>query len=92
MDPNELMQRVRERAFAIWQREGEPFGREVEHWLMAEAELAGEGGAAPARRARRPANGSNGASKAPAKRTAKRTVKRPGAAKTTSRAKALPRA
>jgi hypothetical protein len=78
MDPNELMQRVRERAFAIWQREGEPFGREVEHWLMAEAELAGEGSAAPARRARRPANGSNGA-------------KQPAAAKTTSRAKASPR-
>jgi hypothetical protein len=84
MDPNELMQRVRERAFAIWQREGEPAGRDVEHWLMAEMELAGEGAIAPARR---PANGSNGASKVPAKRTAKI----PAATKTTSRAKASPR-
>jgi hypothetical protein len=27
------------RAYLIWQREGRPEGRHVEHWLAAEAEL-----------------------------------------------------
>jgi len=37
-------QRVRERAHAIWEREGRPEGREKRHWAEAEAELrAGEG-------------------------------------------------
>lgn len=28
-------QRVRERAYRIWQEEGQPLGRELEHWEMA---------------------------------------------------------
>jgi DNA-binding response OmpR family regulator len=37
-------QRVRERAHAIWEREGRPGGQEERHWAEAEAELrAGEG-------------------------------------------------
>ncbi|HEV2549235.1 MAG TPA: DUF2934 domain-containing protein [Stellaceae bacterium] len=31
--------RVRERAYQIWQREGEPPGRAAEHWAQAEAEI-----------------------------------------------------
>lgn len=31
---------IAKRAYAIWEREGRPKGREVEHWLRAEAELA----------------------------------------------------
>jgi DUF2934 family protein len=31
--------RVRERAYQIWQREGEPHGRSDEHWAQAEAEI-----------------------------------------------------
>jgi DUF2934 family protein len=31
--------RVRERAYQIWQREGEPHGRADEHWAQAEAEI-----------------------------------------------------
>jgi hypothetical protein len=31
---------IRERAFQIWIEEGQPTGRDREHWLMAEAELA----------------------------------------------------
>lgn len=27
-------------AFAIWEKEGRPHGRDVEHWLQAEAQLA----------------------------------------------------
>jgi DUF2934 family protein len=31
--------RVRERAYQIWQREGEPHGRAGDHWAQAEAEI-----------------------------------------------------
>ena len=34
--------KVRERAYAIWESEGRPEGKEVEHWLRAEAEVAAE--------------------------------------------------
>ena len=34
--------RVRERAYAIWEAEGRPDGKEHEHWLRAEAEIAAE--------------------------------------------------
>lgn len=33
-------QRVRERAYAIWLTEGQPEGREADHWNEAERELA----------------------------------------------------
>jgi hypothetical protein len=36
-------QRVRERAYAIWQREGNPDGAPKQFWLMAEEELLAEG-------------------------------------------------
>jgi hypothetical protein len=42
--------RTRERAYAIWEREGRPHGRALDHWLQAEAELAA---AATSRRRRR---------------------------------------
>ncbi|MCC2978556.1 DUF2934 domain-containing protein [Sphingomonas sp. IC4-52] len=32
---------IRERAYRIWQDEGEPSGREQDHWSRAEAELSG---------------------------------------------------
>jgi hypothetical protein len=35
-------QRVRERAYQIWERAGRPEGKPVEHWLQAEAEIAAE--------------------------------------------------
>lgn len=31
--------RVRERAYQIWQRQGEPEGCSKEHWAQAEAEI-----------------------------------------------------
>jgi hypothetical protein len=34
-----LERRIRERAFQIWIEEGQPLGRDQEHWLIAEAEL-----------------------------------------------------
>jgi hypothetical protein len=36
-------QRVRERAYAIWQLEGSPDGAAEQFWLMAEEELLAEG-------------------------------------------------
>lgn len=40
---------IRERAYQIWEREGRPHGRDFEHWVMAQVELAaqraGNGGA-----------------------------------------------
>jgi hypothetical protein len=35
---------VAQRAYEIWQREGCPDGRAMEHWFRAEAELAAESG------------------------------------------------
>lgn len=34
--------RIRERAYEIWVREGQPHGRDAEHWQMAEAEISAE--------------------------------------------------
>lgn len=40
----EFEQRVRARAYALWESEGRPFGRDAEHWRLSEqatlAELA----------------------------------------------------
>jgi hypothetical protein len=35
-------QRVRERAYEIWERGGRPEGKSVEHWQQAEAEIVAE--------------------------------------------------
>ena len=32
--------RIRERAYQIWLAEGQPHGRDKEHWAQAERELA----------------------------------------------------
>jgi Protein of unknown function (DUF2934) len=32
-------QAVRERAYSIWEEEGRPEGRHLDHWLRAEAEI-----------------------------------------------------
>ena len=34
-------QAVRERAYAIWEQEGRPDGKDLDHWLRAEAEILG---------------------------------------------------
>ena len=38
-------QRIRERAYEIWERDGRPHGRHVAHWVQAEREVGGRGGA-----------------------------------------------
>jgi hypothetical protein len=37
-------QKIRERAYLIWLSEGEPEGRDKEHWEMARIEIQGETG------------------------------------------------
>jgi hypothetical protein len=37
--PSEYEQAIRKRAYAIWEEEGRPWGRDVDHWLRAEAEV-----------------------------------------------------
>lgn len=41
--------RIRTRAYLIWMEEGQPHGRDAEHWARAEAEVAATGGAKPKR-------------------------------------------
>ena len=36
---NRDLQRIRERAYEIWEQEGRPEGREQEHWREAERQL-----------------------------------------------------
>jgi hypothetical protein len=37
--PSERRQAIRERAYAFWEQEGYAEGKDVEHWLRAEAEI-----------------------------------------------------
>jgi len=54
---------IRARAHQIWEREGRPEGRHIEHWEMASAEIAAE-----AKPAKKPAS----LAKARAKKAAKK--------------------
>jgi hypothetical protein len=52
-----ITERIRQRAHAIWEREGHPHGRDQEHWDRAEKEIVAEDAAAarPAEKAEAPA-------------------------------------
>jgi hypothetical protein len=41
----DVAERIRQRAYEIWEREGRPEGREQEHWEQAEREIAKARGA-----------------------------------------------
>ena len=72
---------VQERSYLIWEREGRPNGRSLEHWRMAEAELQAEREAkAKAGRAKRTASPAKPAGKS-APKTAVKLVAKPLAAK-----------
>jgi hypothetical protein len=47
---DDLQERIRERARAIWEREGRPEGRHDEHWRQAENEINAESDAASVER------------------------------------------
>ena len=40
--PDGREEAIRQRAHALWQQEGRPDGRDLEHWLRAEAEICGK--------------------------------------------------
>jgi len=71
---------IRARAHAIWEREGRPEGRHIEHWEMASAEIAAE--AKPAKkpaslakaRASKAAKKAESVAAAPRKRSRKTAV------------------
>lgn len=48
---------VQERAYHIWENEGRPHGRDFEHWLQAEQELASPRNAKKPRASRAKATG-----------------------------------
>ncbi|WP_343525153.1 DUF2934 domain-containing protein [Sphingomonas sp.] len=49
-------EQLRQRAYGIWQDEGQPHGRDRDHWEMAERELTeGAVGDAPAKASSKPA-------------------------------------
>jgi hypothetical protein len=56
---------IRERAYHIWEREGCPHGRDFEHWVQAQVELAalGKGNGGGSAAARRTPTAGNAASK-----------------------------
>ena len=39
MAAKEPIEQIRQRAYAIWEEEGRPSGRDIEHWLKAEREV-----------------------------------------------------
>ena len=43
---------IRQRAYEIWERDGRPEGRDREHWLNAETEVAGQPTRSPGDEAR----------------------------------------
>lgn len=90
---DERLQRIRNRAHALWEKAGRPHGEDAEHWSQAELEIAAEEKAKPSavkstsRRSRKPGADAEGTSDAPkARRTrsqasAADTSKAPRAAK-----------
>ena len=59
--------RIRARAYELWQRDGSPEGRENDHWIEAEQELdaenTGAGSAVSPEPAPQPSKGGTGSTK-----------------------------
>lgn len=80
----DLEQKIRDRAYQIWEQEGRIHGRAEQHWHMAQFELASaaeiaaaEAPAAPAKKSRRastPAAGAPVPAAAPRRRRAPATL------------------
>jgi hypothetical protein len=85
-----IEERIRTRAYELWESEGRPEGREVDHWLKAAQELADEqerASVAAAPRARKPRTATAGT---PAKRTATAAASPAGRSRTRSPKGAAP--
>lgn len=44
-DAEALRKRVEDRAYALWECEGKPHGRDLDHWRQAESEILAAGDA-----------------------------------------------
>lgn len=53
----EKEQRIRERAYQIWLDEGQPEGRDKDHWHQAETQIAAKEGESPGTDAQPPVAG-----------------------------------
>lgn len=75
-----IEERIRSRAYELWEAEGRPEGREVDHWLQAAQEVAAERettAVGAATRARKPrSTGATPEKRAPATATASRSRSR----------------
>ena len=67
---------ILKKAYEIWEAEGRPHGRDLEHWLKAELAIFEENKKAPKAPAKR---------KAPVKKTAAKTTTKKPAAKSTTK-------
>lgn len=47
---DDLTARIAQRAYCIWENENRPEGKDIEHWLCAEAEVTAEQAASVSRR------------------------------------------
>ncbi len=64
-------QTIRDVAYAIWEAEGKPQGRDAQHWRMAEERVAASGGKDAGAKAKAPAkSGATGSAKTAAKAAA----------------------
>ncbi len=69
MSELETSDTVRKRAYEIWESEGRPHGRHIDHWLQAESELQH-----PARKSVKPSRRTKAAKQgAPGQRAARKT-------------------
>ncbi|MCV0397254.1 MAG: DUF2934 domain-containing protein [Rhizobiaceae bacterium] len=83
--PDDREQRIRSRAYALWEAAGRPEGREEEHWAQAERLVDAEGPSgeaaakpgSPRRKSSSAARGELGEPAKPSPRPRRSTAKRP---------------
>ena len=67
---DDLEDRIRDHAHAIWEREGRPAGRAEAHWSLAVAEVTEQARPSTARKAKAPAKVAAATAAAPRRRSA----------------------
>ena len=88
MDQN-VERRIRDRAYSIWEEEGRPEGRDVDHWLRAAQEIAAEvHGEEPPAKGKAGGRGKSAAKAEPAAAEEEAPKKRAARAKTAGSEKA----
>ena len=84
--PTERIDRIRERAYSLWQADGSPEGRDMDYWLRAERDLT-VATPKPGRKAKS-AGGSTATLAAKSSSTAKKATKPRTSSKRTAAKKA----